>query len=308
MVITKRGLARPAVLSALVSATTLLPVGAQPVFRSGTEAVSISVSVKRGNVPLPNLVSTDFRLLDNGVVQAVDAFSVESVPLDLTLVVDTSGSTAGALDRMAKDVVAIGSLMRPDDQFRLLTIGVAINTVIPWQRGALVTTPTLRATSGVSLVYDALFAALAHTPGEGRRHLVIALTDGRDCGSVIDGEKLLATGGVSEAVLHWIVVDARGAFDPQAAPAWCTPLDGGAVDYVRQTVERSGGARHTGLLGDPTVRTFKGVLSDFRQSYVLRYSPRGVDAAGWHTVKVEVPSYRDVRISARAGYLSGSSR
>lgn len=43
----------------------------------------------------------------------------ESVPLDVTLFMDTSGSTAGALDRMKRNVVTIAGMLRPDDRFRL---------------------------------------------------------------------------------------------------------------------------------------------------------------------------------------------
>ena len=34
--------------------------------------------------------------------------------------------------------------------------------------------------------------------------------------------------------------------------------------------------------------TFKKVLSEFRQRYLLAYTPTGVPAAGWHNLKVRV--------------------
>ena len=96
----------------------------QAVFRARTDLVAISASVKRGNAPVANLAAADFRVTDNGVAQSIDAVTIESVPLDVTLFMDTSGSTAGALDRMKKNVVSIAGMLRPDDQFRLLTIGL----------------------------------------------------------------------------------------------------------------------------------------------------------------------------------------
>ena len=78
---------------------------AQAVFRARTESVAISASVKRGNAPVANLTANDFRLTDNGVAQSIEAVTIESVPLDVTLFMDTSGSTAGALDRMKRNVV-----------------------------------------------------------------------------------------------------------------------------------------------------------------------------------------------------------
>jgi hypothetical protein len=43
---------------------------------------------------------------------------------------------------------------------------------------------------------------------------------------------------------------------PHSIAAWCTPDDAREIDYVRQTVERTGGDRHRSPFGDPAVRTF----------------------------------------------------
>ena len=87
--------------------------GQQRVFRAATELVSISVSVKRGNTPVATLTAKDFRLFDNDVAQTIEALSIESIPLDITLMMDTSGSTAGSLDRMKRDVSTIAGMLRP---------------------------------------------------------------------------------------------------------------------------------------------------------------------------------------------------
>ena len=58
--------------------------------------------------------------------QKIDAVTIEAVPLDVTLFMDTSGSTSGALDRMKRNVASIAAMLRPDDRFRLLTIGLSV--------------------------------------------------------------------------------------------------------------------------------------------------------------------------------------
>jgi VWFA-related protein len=275
----------------------------QAVFRARTDLVAISASVKRGNAPVAHLKANDFRLTDNGVDQAIDAVTIESVPLDVTLFMDTSGSTAGALDRMKKNVVAIAGMLRPDDQFRLLTIGLSVEAAVPWQRAGRPIALDMKAVPGISLVYDALFVALTHTPAAGRRHLIVAMTDGRDCGSLLDGARVLDAGGRSEAVLHWIYVSGGGDVDPNSINAWCTPNDAGEVDFVAQTASRTGGDSHRSRFGDPAVRTFAQILDEFRQSYVLRYSPQGVPGRGWHAVAVQVPAQPGLTIKARSGYF-----
>ena len=290
-------------LTIVIAALAVVAIGAQAVFRARTDLVAISVSVKRGNAPVANLTAADFVLLDNEVGQKIEALTIESVPLDVTLFMDTSGSTAGALDRMKRNVSSIAAMLRPDDRFRLLTIGLAVETAVPWQRGGAPVTLDMKAVPGISLVYDAVFVALAHAPEPGRRHLIVAMTDARDCGSVIDGERVLDASGRSEAVLHWIYVSSGGDFDEFSLSAWCTPSDANQVDYVGQAATRTGGDMHRSRFGDPAVRTFATILDEFRQSYVLRYSPQGVKSPGWHPVRVHIPAQPALTIKARSGYF-----
>jgi hypothetical protein len=49
---------------------------------------------------------------------------------------------------------------------------------------------------------------------------------------------------------------------------------------------------------------FLGVLEEFRHRYLLSYTPRGVQAGGWHRLDVRVK--RAATVKARPGYLAGS--
>ena len=204
---------------------------------------------------------------------------------------------------MKSNVITIAKMLRPDDQFRLMTIGLSVDTPVPWQRAGSPISLDMKAVPGISLVYDALFVALTHTPATGRRHLIVAMTDGEDCGSLLDGARVLDASGRSEAVLHWIYVSNQGDFDQLSIPAWCTPTDAREVDFVAQSAERTGGDSHRSRFGDAAVRTFAQILDEFRQSYVLRYSAQGVKSSGWHTVTVQVPAQPALTIKARSGYF-----
>jgi VWFA-related protein len=290
----------PAILALLAS---LASAQEQAVFRARTESVAISATVKRNNAAVGNLKAADFLVTDNGVPQSIEAVTIESVPLDVTLFMDTSGSTAGALDRMKANVISIAKMLRSDDQFRLLTIGLSVEMAVPWQRAGNPISLDMKAVPGISLVYDALFVALTHTPAAGRRHLIVAMTDGEDCGSLLDGARVLDASGRSEAVLHWIYVSNQGDFDPNAISAWCTPGDAREVDFIEQSAARTGGEKHRSRFGDPAVRTFAQILDEFRQSYLLRYSANGATGPGWHTVVVQVPAQPAFTIKSRSGYF-----
>jgi VWFA-related protein len=280
-----------------------LSLMAAQVFRSQTDLVTLSASVKRGNSPVGDLSARDFRLTDNGVPQTVELLTVESVPIDVTLFFDNSGSTAGVQGRMRRDLSQIASMLRPIDRFRVLTIGLSVDESVAWQAAGAPVTLDVKAVPGISLIYDALFAAVMHRVEAGRRHLVVGLTDGEDCGSVIDGPTLFDATGRTEAVLHVIYSHGGGSIPVRGVTAWCTPADEDGPAHVTAAAERTGGGLHEAAFGDPAVREFRRILDDFRASYVLRYSPRGVAAPGWHAITVEVPGVRDARVRARSGYF-----
>ncbi|MFI5178077.1 MAG: VWA domain-containing protein [Vicinamibacterales bacterium] len=288
-----------------LAVSSAVPSAQQPAFRATTALVSVSASVKRGNTVVANLTAADFVLTDNGVAQTVDAVSIESVPIDVTLFLDTSGSTSGKLDEMRHDVQSILQLLRPTDRFRLLTIGDTVNTPVPWVPAGTKVDPSLEVVGGISLIRDALMLGLVHKTDPGRRHLIVGMTDREDCGSVVPGSLLLDVAGRSDAVLHLVDYSGSGAGDRYRVRG-CSPRarpDGEAA--ITRAAERTGGELHKQsrlFRGSSIARAFKTIFDDFRQSYVLRYSPHGVTASGWHAIVVRVPKVGDATIRARQGY------
>jgi len=284
------------------------PLGAQlPVFRSTTATVSMNVSVKRGNAVVPNLTAADFVVTDNGVAQTVEAVSIETVPIDVTLFLDTSGSTAGKLDEMQKDVQTIVQLLRAGDRFRLLTIGDSVYPSVPWVDAGTKVKSSFAAVGGISLIHDALMFGFLHRPEPGRRHLVVGMTDRQDCGSVIPATTLLELAGRTDAVLH-LVDYSGGGGEANYRVRSCTPRaqrDG--VRLIEQAAARTGGELRTQsrwFRASSIARAFKIIFDDFRQSYILQFSPSGVSARGWHTLAVQVPKVKNATVRARQGYYA----
>lgn len=278
----------------------------QPVFRSTAVGVAVDVSVKKGNTPVPNLTAADFALSDNGVPQIVESVQIETVPVDVTLAVDVSGSTRGLLGRYRSDVAAIAQLLRPVDRLRLIAFGSQVDEAL--RLGSIAgRAPVERlAASSNSAVYDGIAAALLRPAASDRRHLIVAFTDSYDNRSVVSPELLAAAARRSESVLHIVSRDppsmsageviAHGLFWPPV------PLDAVA--------EATGGLRHTPAAwitepGGSLVFDFTRIFDDFRQSYVLRFTPTGVPLGGWHELSVGLRLKGSFKIRARRGYFGG---
>jgi len=281
----------------------------QPTFRTTTAVVTVSVSVKRGNNVVANLSAADFMLTDRGVPQSIEAVSIESVPIDVTLFLDTSGSTSGKLDEMQQDVQSILQLLRSGDRFRLLTIGDTVEMPVPWVPAGTRAPVSFVPVGGISLIRDALMLALVHRPAPGRRHLVVGMTDRRDCGSVVSSSQLIDVAGRSDAVMHLVDYSGSGGAAHYRVRACSPQAPQEDEERIARAAERTGGEVHGQsrfFRASSIARAFRAIFSDFRQSYVLRYSPRGVDAPGWHPVAVVVPSVKDATIRARQGYYGGA--
>ena len=56
------------------------------------------------------------------------------------------------------------------------------------------------------------------------------------------------------------------------------------------------------LFRESTVGPLRDVLEEVRGSYVIRYTPTGVPATGWHPIKVQVTKTGTYDIRARPGF------
>ena len=283
-------------------------LAATQVFRSGVDLVSVNVSVKSGNKVVAGLTAADFRLYDNGVLQQVQAVAIEDVPIDVTIFHDTSVSQSGRIDSLKKDIVTVAGLLRSGDRIRLLTFDDQVQDAFGWQPAGSKPDVSRVKLGRISPVYDALFAALLHKPDTGRRHMVLALTDAEDAGGVVTIETLTAVADRAEAVMHLVLLDEErvGGEQRGVTRQWNpTRAARSEVALVQQLTARTGGLVHEEpLFRNHVVSSFKKAFDDFRQSYVLRYSPQGVPRAGWHELKVEVTKPGKLTIRARRGYRS----
>jgi hypothetical protein len=267
----------------------------QTVFRATADAIQVPVSVREGNRAIGGLTATDFSVTDNEVPQQVQALTIESVPLDVTLVVDTSESTQGVADRLTKDVQQVARLLRSEDTFRVVTVDTYVGTA----KGS----DAIPRQNGMSAVHDALIAALVKPVPPSRRHLIVAIIDLLDTISYSSADKVREVAARSDALLE--IVTVRPPKGYVAPYSFARPRYNDEDTLIlTEAAERTGGSlRGRGVFGDSEpVSAFKRALEEFRQSYVLRYSPRDVEPQGWHELAVTVPKLPNATVRARKGY------
>ena len=279
----------PMVAVALVAAS-LTANGQAPVFSSKVEAVRVDVLVTKGGKPVGGLTPKDFEIIDNGVRQQVDLVSFERLPLNVILALDMSYSVIGErLTNLRRGADALLKGLNADDKSALVTF----NDAVTLRAGPTADAARIRAAldrmtpAGNTSVVDASFASIVLGESDVGRPLVIVFSDGGDTSSWLKPADVLEIGKRTDAVVYAIATG-RG---PQ-------------LDFLNDLTDTTGGRLFEIESTKNLEATFLGVLEEFRQRYVVSYSPEGVSRDGWHRLAVRVTT-GDVKVKARPGYLAG---
>ena len=190
---------------AFVAALSSTASGQQ--FRSGAELVSVDVLVTDGRSPIAGLTAADFELTDNGAPQTVEQIYVEQLPLNVVMVLDSSGSVRGERLRALKaGALTVIDRLRPRDRAALVSFSHRLDL-----RAALTgDTATLRRSvdtldaDGSTALRDAAFAALALRTAEATRTLVLLFSDGLDTASILSEDRVLEIARRSDAIVYTI--------------------------------------------------------------------------------------------------------
>ena len=306
----------------LAAAAIGVPLGAQQRFQSRTELVFVPVAVSQNGRPTSGLSAADFTLTDNGVRQDIEAVSVETLPIDVTLLLDASNSVRGAmLARLKTAVTDTAALLTPQDRLRLISVQHVIRAVFPWQPGGAPPPLGGLVAGGSTSLFDGLSAAMIRSSSPDRRHLIVVFTDGLDTSSVVNAAAAHDVAGLTDAVVHAVVIienltalkrntstapllaTVRGGSSMSAGLSEADTQELPSVRPVRDAVViPTGGQMFPIDAKEPLSDAFIAAIRAFRTSYVLRYSPSGVDKSGWHAVAVSItrPGRYDIR--ARKGY------
>jgi Ca-activated chloride channel family protein len=311
---------------AVVVGLGLEAAAAQPTFRARVEAVRLDVLVTRDGVPVAGLTTDDFDVRDNGVAQRVTSVTARET-VQLGVVLDTSGSMTGQRIEIARAATAeLVQQLTPRDTIAVVAFGDQVTSLARQSRPDAFPLDALTRLSagGSTALVDGIYAGLLETgPARGPR-LLLVMTDGRNNLSTIAGARVIDVARRLETAIYPVAVEVDQ--DPQVIRGWLNQREGSA----RQTHPS---AFHTGrdtkqgtsdamallhVLADATGGraieaqwdtrlggVFRGVLEEYRQRYIVTYTPEGVGADdGWHTLDVRVKR-RGLVVRTRTRYWSG---
>jgi hypothetical protein len=146
---------------------------------------------------------------------------------------------------------------------------------------------SLRGT-GSSAVFDGLAVALASADAPGRRRLIVLFSDGQDSSSISEPDTLLDVARRTTPTVA-IILGSPSAERPASLLRTSSPLASATVGALSERIASETGGMVTAVQpGENLTSKFRRMLQDFRSSYVLYFTPRGVEGTGVHTLDVRV--------------------
>ena len=242
---------RNATRVALITAALGVPAtlsAQKTVFKSGVDMVPLTVTVTdtKGRY-VTGLTGADFEVFEDGVQQDVAFFASDGVPLDVALLVDTSGSMDGDLPLVKSAATGLVGKLRTTDRATVVDVKGSTSIV---QELTSDRTSIARAIHGLSAggetaIYDAVYVILRElererrTAAQVRRQALVLLTDGIDTRSRLAFEDVLDVARRGNVSIYVVALKSALAQTPRSR------LPGAILrsDYALKSVTRECGGR-----------------------------------------------------------------
>lgn len=280
------------------------------IVRVNTELVTLNVRViDRNNRPIDNVRQNDFRVFENGVLQPIETFTREEVPISYGLAVDTSQSLRFQLQSVIDaGKTIVNSNKTGDETFLIRFISkdkIEVLQDFTANNDLLIDgLDNLYVEGGQTAIIDAVYLAAEHVAkykkgddSDRRRRALIVITDGEERDSFYTQEKLFSR--LREEDVQIYVIGFISELDKDGGLIRKSPREK-AVSLINKLATETGGRAFFPQSIAELPQIASEIVRDLRTQYVLTYNPTNKARDGsFRAIKVAVDdgSSRDKRIA-----------
>jgi Ca-activated chloride channel family protein len=272
--------------------------------RVNADSVVLHATVQdRKGILVSGLGKDNFQVYEDGVLQQIDYFSHEDIPVTVGLVVDNSGSMGPKRPEVIAAALAFARSSNPADQMFVVnfnenvSFGLPDNTPFTDQAAQLRVALSRIAADGETALYDAVAAALEHLKkGNRDKKVLIVISDGGDNASKHNLAEIRAMAGHPDAIIYTI-----GLFiaeDPDRNPG-----------VLKRLAKDTGGEAFLPESVGEVLPICERIARDIRNQYTIAYAPANTKQDGTYRViqvKVGAPGHGRLFVRTRAGYYAPS--
>ena len=277
-------------------------------FRIAVDLVPITVTVsdtRQGCVT--DLTAADFTIYENGRPQTVSFFDRATVPMVLSILVDSSASMEPELATAQAAAGSLVNALRPGDVASIVDFDSRVEVTQPFtsDREALLAGLAQLRAGGATSLYNAVYVSMqelkrftGRTPDVRRRSVVVVLSDGDDTSSLLSFDDTLDYVRASGIVTYSIRL--------QSSPASLTRSTSAEPQgpfVLQRLAAASGGRSFVVTQAQELAAIYTQIGRELACQYVLAYaSDKGGD--GWRGISVRVARAGAIA-RAREGYQAG---
>jgi VWFA-related protein len=236
----------------------------------------------------------DIVVLEDGVPQTVVDFYVETRPMSLAIIVDSSGSMQPILPRVHAAAARFVDTLKPEDRALVIDFDEKVFLLQGLTGDKTLLRQAVQSTKalGGTALYDALYASYRKLRGIDGRKAIILLTDGDDTASKFSFKRILDEAKVSDVLIYPIGLGT-------------SVLDIDLRRVLRTLAEETGGRAFFPSNADELEEVYGTIATELKSQYYLTYEPRNTLWDGrWRKIQVRPAAGRDLEIRARAGYYA----
>ena len=282
---------------------------AQSAVRVSVNLVMIDATVKsKDGQIIANLKKDDFEVLEDGVVQKLEVFSCDELPLNVAIVLDLSDSMSPFLQPLRDSMTNALEALKPEDQVALFTFSshVQLRVFLTDDKTRIARYISTSPAGGATNINDGLYAAakyFSNSQPNGRR-VIILISD--DVGTTAGAERtfqIIAKSLEADAGVYNLTVP---GYNPPEVIRGARSIDG-LVD-IRKVLEETGGENFKVEDAANVDEAFRDLIARIKTRYTLGYYDKSSKAsAKRHKLEVRLaPSFgkkgRDYVIAAKDGF------
>ncbi len=204
--------------------------------------IHTSVYDKNG-IFVGGLKKDNFKVYEDGIAQAINAFSQEDVPISLGIILDTSGSMRTKIDLINKAALAFIRASNPDDQVFLVGFNDQAELLEDYTSDIDAITDALDnvVVTGGTALYDAIYLGVQKAQnGIKPKKAIVVITDGEDRDSYYKLDELVAKVQESDVQIYCVgflnQIPDKGLFG-----RWSKSVPERARDALQRISEETGG-------------------------------------------------------------------
>jgi VWFA-related protein len=267
--------------------------------------IALNATVRDGNGGLVSgLAKEDFQIYEDGVLQQIEYFGREDIPVTAGIVIDNSGTMGPKRAEVVAAALMFARSSNPKDQMFVVHFNENVSFGLPdtmpfTDNVAQLENALSRITAkGLTALYDAVAVALDHlNKGNLDKKVLIVISDGEDNASKQTLEKVLTAAGKSNAIIYTIYIfdEINHDRNPRA---------------LKQLAKATGGEAFSPDSITEIVSICKRIALDIRSQYSIAYLPTNNKQDGKFRaikVKAETKDGRRLIIRTRAGYYAPMS-